>query len=227
MMKDEAMLSVLSMCFAPVEEAEWKQASTGAAWSDFLDAARCAMQDDRAFGETPSPIANARRRCPLQEFLSVGEVNALFRPPTYQEKRAFAARHFVGGLPESALPVESLYRPWTSAAGSSPFLRNTGGLYWGDSALYMRDLIERLGFQVPPEFSACPDHLALELDLAATLLRFDMRDEARLFLVERLGWLTAYRLRLLSLEDDASFYIGLIDVLMGIWAQVSPTEMSA
>ena len=78
MMKDEAMLSVLSMCFAPVEEAEWKQASTGAAWSDFLDAARCAMQDDRAFGETPSPIANARRRCPLQEFLSVGEVNALF-----------------------------------------------------------------------------------------------------------------------------------------------------
>lgn len=227
MMEDETMLSVLSVCFAPVEEAEWKRISTGSAWSDFLDAARRTMQDGRVLGESPSPIANARRRCPLQDFLSIGEVNALFRPPTYQEKKAFAARHFVGGLPESALPVESLYQPWTAAAGSSPFSRNAGGLYWGDSALYMRDLIERLGLQVPPEFSACPDHVSLELDLAAVLLRSGMKEEARLFLSERLAWLTAYRLRLLALEDDARFYIGLVDVLMGIWAQVSPMEMNA
>ena len=227
MMEDETMLSVLSVCFAPVEEAEWKRISTGSAWSDFLGAARRTMQDGRVLGESPSPIANARRRCPLQDFLSIGEVNALFRPPTYQEKKAFAARHFVGGLPESALPVESLYQPWTAVAGSSPFSRNAGGLYWGDSALYMRDLIERLGLQVPPEFSACPDHVSLELDLAAVLLRSGMKEEARLFLSERLAWLTAYRLRLLALEDDARFYIGLVDVLMGIWAQVSPMEMNA
>ncbi|WP_235904795.1 molecular chaperone TorD family protein [Eggerthella guodeyinii] len=226
MMEDEVMFSVLSACFAPVDEDEWKRVVAGTAWPDFLDAARRALQDDGALGTSPTPISEARRRCPLQDFLSVGEVDALFRPPSYEEKRAFAARHFTGGLPESAMPVESLYRLRPVGAPSSPLARRDGS-YMGDSASYMQDLVERLGLEVPPQFAACPDHLALELDLLAVLLRSGLQSEARTFLAERFAWLTAYRMRLLALKDDASFYIGLVDVLMGIWAQKSPVEMSA
>ena len=74
---------------------------------------------------------------------------------------------------------------------------------------------------VPLQFAACPDHLALELDLAAVLVRSGAHDAARRFLAERLAWLTAYRMRLLKLGADAGFYIGLVDVLVGIRTQLA------
>ena len=195
-MEYDEMFTVLSMCFAPVGQDEWKQLIDGPLWSDFLDAARRGLQDDDALGEPTSPIARVRSRCPLQEFLSAGEVKALFTPPTYDEKRLFAARHFTGGLPESAVPAESLYTTWSNGSLPSPFSK-AEGMYQGDSARYMRDLVERMGMRVPPEFSACPDHLALELDLAAVLLRSGMR---------------------------ARFYIGLVDVLVGMREHLALTS---
>ncbi len=226
-MEDEAVFSTLSKCFAPVDESDWKHISGSSAWSEFLDGARRLLQDDRAFGDSVGPLARARRRCPLQEFLSAGEVDALFVPPTCEEKRSFAARHFTGGLPASARPVESLYTTWSSdSSGSSPFPQ-AKGLYLGDSARYMRMLVESLGLEVPGEFADCPDHLALELDLIAVMLRSGMKAEAKHFLTERFEWLTAYRMRLLSLKTDARFYIGLIDVLVGIRAQQSLVDLSA
>ena len=65
----------------------------------------------------------------------------------------------------------------------------------------------------------CPDHLALELDLVAVLLRSGMDAEARQFVAERFDWLTDYRLKLLKLDDDARFYISLVDVILGICAE--------
>lgn len=224
MMEYDEMFTVLSMCFAPVERDEWKHVADGPVWSDFLDAVRRALQDDGAFGASTSPMARARTRCPLQEFLSAGEVKALYAPPSYDEKRQFAARHFTGGLPESAVPVESLYTAWSNGSLPSPFSK-TESMYQGESARYMRDLIERMGMQVPPEFAACADHLALELDLTAVLLRSGCAEEAVRFVTERFAWLTAYRMRLLELTDDAGFYIGLVDVLVGVRARLAaPSE---
>ena len=39
-MEYDEMFTVLSMCFAPVGQDEWKQLIDGPLWSDFLDAAR-------------------------------------------------------------------------------------------------------------------------------------------------------------------------------------------
>lgn len=221
MMGCDEMLTVLSMCFAPVGKDEWEQLTARTVWSDFLDAARCALQEGAAFGEPASPIELARARCPLQDFLSAGEVKALFAPPTYDEKRRFAARHFTGGLPQSAMPVESLYTSWSNGPLPTPFSK-AEGMYQGDSARYLRDLVERMGMQVPPEFAACPDHLALELDLTAVMLRSGMREAAVRFMLERFSWLTEYRMRLLELDDDARFYIGLVDVVLGARARLAP-----
>ncbi|OUO86166.1 nitrate reductase delta subunit [Gordonibacter sp. An230] len=225
-MESDEMLAAMSVCFASVERDEWKQLTAQPVWSGFLDAARRALQDDDVFGEPTSPISRARKRCPLQEFLSAGEVRALFAPPTYDEKRAFEARHFTGGLTDSALPVESLYATWSHGTLPSPFSR-CAGMYQGDSARYMKDLVERMGMGVPSQFAACPDHLALELDLAAVLLRSGARDAARQFLAERLAWLTAYRMRLLKLGPSAGFYIGLVDVLLGIRTQLASEAEAA
>lgn len=221
-MDDAAVLSVLSKCFAPADEAEWKHLTESSAWSEFLDGARQLMQGTKRLGRDARPIERAHRRCPLQDFLSAGEVDALFCPPTYEEKRRFAARHFTGGLPESALPVESLYTAWSGAKGTDNLFGKAEGMYLGQSARYMEALAKSLGCEIPAEFAGCPDHLALELDMAAVLVRSGMADEACTFLGERFGWLTAYRIRLLSLSDDARFYIGLVDVLLGICAEQAP-----
>ncbi|MEG0027501.1 MAG: molecular chaperone TorD family protein [Raoultibacter sp.] len=226
MMEDEAVFSVIAQCFAPVDAAEWEQITKPAKWCDFLDSARRAIQDEKSFGKQTSAISRVGKRCPLQEFLSAGEVDALFAPPTFEEKCAFASQHFVGGLPDSVMPVESLYTAWSqSLKAETPFSCQTG-LYLGDSAIYMRELVERMGMEVPAGFEAYPDHLALELDLVAVMLRSGMSGQAQQFLMERFEWLTAFRMQLLRIEEDARFYIGLVDVLVGIRAQQGLVEAS-
>lgn len=227
MIEDEAIFSIMSKCFAPIDEREWQALAKGATWSGFLDGVRRAMQDEKTFGCSTGAFQRAARRCPLQDFLSAGEVRALFAPPSFDEKRQFAARHFAGGLPESAVPVESLYVRWSQSVSNQAPFSHAKGLYRGDSALYMSELIERLGLTLPEPFVSCPDHLAIELDLVAVLLRSGMREEARCFLAERFEWLTAYRMRLLALGEEASFYVGLVDVILGIRAQQGVRQASA
>lgn len=226
MMEDEAVFSVFSKCFAPVGKADWELLTRGPTWADFLDETRRLIQDDSLLGSSAAPLVRMRGRCPLQEFLSNGEIGALFAPPTYEEKSTFAARHFTGGLPESAVPVESLYVDWAPASTTDTPFPRARGLYGGDTARYMRHLVESLGLQVPDAFSACPDHVSLELDLVAVLLRSGMRREALRLFIERSTWLTEYRMRLLALRDDARFYIGLVDVLLGIRTQIDAIEPS-
>lgn len=219
MLDDAAVFSILSKCFAPVDKAEWEGLSAREPWAEFLDGARFILQNGGSLGIDKSLVDYRRgNHAPLQDFLSECEVCALFCPPTYEEKRQFAARHFTGGLPESALPIESLY---VNAAKAGDLLSPVDGkgMYLGVSAHYMSALVERLGLSVPPEFSDCPDHLALELDVVAVLLRSGMADEARTFLSERFSWLTEYRKRLIGLGSQANFYVCLIDLLIGIVAE--------
>lgn len=219
MMDDAAVFSVLSKCFACVSEDEWERLTAPHAWDDFLGSVRFILQNGGSLGGDLSQVERARsNRAPLQDFLADGEVDALFCPPTYHEKQQFFARHFTGGLPESALPIESLYTPWDDAGAASPFGKRDG-MYLGRSARYMSALIEQLGLSVPSEYSDKPDHLALELDVVAVMLRSGMTSEARVFLGERFGWLTDYRRKLIKLGREASFFACLVDVLIGICAE--------
>ena len=224
MMDDAAVFSVLSKCFAPVSESEWKQLTAPHAWDQFLGSVRFILQNGGSFGGDLSQVERARsNHAPLQDFLADGEVNALFCPPTYDEKRQFFARHFTGGLPESALPIESLYTPWDDLDASSPFGAHDG-MYMGRSARYMSALVEQLGLSIPPEYSDKPDHLALELDVIAVMLRSGMTSEARTFLRERFAWLTDYRKKLIGLGKEASFFVSLVDVLIGFCAEQAEAD---
>lgn len=221
MMEDAAVFSVLSKCFGAVDEGEWNCLTESRAWSAFLDGVRRLLQGDAFTCGESAPVRRMHERCPLQDFLSSGEVDALYRPLTFAEKASFAARHFTGGLPESAVPVESLYTAWQLPHETNELFGRAQNLYGGSSARYMEALCASLGLRIPKQFADSADHLALELDLVAVLLRSGMTAQAREFLAERFEWLTAYRMRLLelaALDPDARFYIGLIDVLLGMRA---------
>lgn len=216
---DARVFAMMASCFAPVSEKEWERIAAPAEWSEFLAAVRELVQGARLPGGERTLSVRARMSDPLQEYLSEAEVRALFAPPSFAEKSSFEAHHFTGGLPDSALPIESLYRTWTHDPARGAFAGQTG-LYMSDTALYMRDLLESLGLSAPASFSACPDHLSLELEVLSYLLDEGDASDARAFLVERFSWLTAYRLRLVELGEEALFFLALVDVLVGICASV-------
>lgn len=195
------LLDMVAKTFGTVDRQTWDAATGFASWRHFLDCCKrvaCADADDRSS---------------LSEFLEESELEALHNPPTFQQKQDFAAQHFTGGLPQSAQPIESLYRNDFPALDDVRGPRSYGGL----SAQYMADLVASMNLQMPPEFQAYPDHLALEADMAAVLYESGDEQHAQSFIEERFTWLTEYRMKLLALQDvDARFYIALLDVLMGL-----------
>lgn len=182
---------VFSWIFAPVSREDWESVTEEGTWRDFVETVVSQV------GDSPSAVDSLRR---------------LEAPPTFEEKRQFAALHFTGGLPASAQPIESLYVP----------REGTGVIeYCGKSALYMRDLVQSFGSDVPRAFSDCPDHLSLELEIAAHLLKHDAQN-ARDFISNRFAWLGSYAQRLASIEADASFYVaavGVLGVVLDAWCE--------
>lgn len=69
------------------------------------------------------------------------------------------------GMPLAAMPVESLYKPWTSLPGSQ--FGGARGLYLGDAARHVQALYEALKVEIPKRFAAMPDHLSLLCELLA------------------------------------------------------------
>ncbi len=189
--------SVISRCFGGASEAEWTAMTECRSWAGFLEACRVAT----GCGS-------------LSECLAARAVEALHNPPSYQEYRTFCAQHFTGGLPQSAMPVESLYRDDSNLACSIPFSAHASGAYGGESARYMGDMIVSMGLTLPDAFRAYPDHLSLETDMVAVMLRSGMVQQAGQFAQERFGWLTHYRLKLLSLPNGSCFFVALVDVVL-------------
>ena len=210
MIDDARLFAMLAQCFGPAARDEWDYATGDDEWQALIARLRVLIQQPGAWGAAASAV-RVHRASPLQEFLSEREVDALFAPPSFDEKSSFAARHFTGGLPESAHPKRS------------PF-EHKKGLYSADTALYMRDLIADLGLALPESLAAYPDHLSLELDMVSLLLEAGRADDARQLFLERSAWLTAYRLKLVALGDEALFYLAIVDALLGIRAQLEAAE---
>ncbi|MDT8900006.1 molecular chaperone [Anaeroselena agilis] len=86
------------------------------------------------------------------------------------------------------VPVESIYRQWTSDSSAQvPFAKEKGYLM-SDAALHMKALYESYGLELPPAFSATPDHLGLELEFAVFLLENEAAERQAVFWREHLDW---------------------------------------
>ena len=96
---------------------------------------------------------------------------------------------FVFPVHSRVLPVESVYRRWTSDASAEVPFAAEKGLLLSDHALHMKDLYEAFGISLPAEYESMPDHLCLELEFAALLLEHQETEKFALFLTEHLDWL--------------------------------------
>lgn len=193
-MGNPAVFSVAAQCFAGMDEAGYAELTAPEVWEGFVEGLGASVETRASDGRSDACW-----------------IDALKTPPSFADYDGFCRRHFTGGLPGSALPVESLYRP-----DAAPDAARGAG-YGAEPARYMEELIERMGLSLPPAYRAWPDHLALELDMLAVLQRSGCESEARSFLSERFGWLADYRRRLERLDDSAApFFVALVDALVGI-----------
>ena len=109
--------------------------------------------------------------------------------PDLASATAAYRQSFVFPVHSRVLPVESVYRRWTSDASAEVPFAAEKGLLLSDHALHMKDLYEAFGISLPTEYESMPDHLCLELEFAALLLEHHQEEKYALFLAEHLDWL--------------------------------------
>lgn len=184
----DEILCTCAAPFCPVEREVWDAIIADGDWRAFLSCAFSIVGEDDRVRLSKS---------------------TLLMPPSFEEKEAFARRHFTGGLPESAMPVESLYRSDEEAGDGE-------ALYFRSSAEYMADVTKRMGVSIPRRYGAFPDHLSIELEFAAFLVRSGLEAQAKDFVAHRFQWLDAYRAKLQLLPADAAFYADMVDLIAHI-----------
>lgn len=169
---DRHAVAQLLACIAPfftrLTDDQYLDAISGESWKRVQDAVACAAHD-----------AEERTRW----------MSAL-TPLHAQERETLRDELLVPGLPYAVIPVESLYKPWSSQEGNA--FGATRGLYMGDAARHMSDVYRQLSLDVPEGFSSMPDHLTLELELLSLVLEAGNTAAARQFAHDHLDWLGAY-----------------------------------
>ena len=169
-MENDTILVVLEAC-APIFSAGFAERVLGGAGDGSCNASEAVLPEDArkalaACGlPVPDPLDHAARRLVEREVLTPA-------------------------MPLAALPVESLYKPWTSAPGSQ--FGGARGLYLGDPARHVQALYDALEVEVPERFAAMPDHLSLLVELLSLYVEAGNTEAAQQFARDHFDWLDAY-----------------------------------
>ena len=95
----------------------------------------------------------------------------------------------MGPITPLAEPIESLYKVWTTDPSCELSFANQKGFLKSDWACHMEDLFKKAGFEIPAQFSHCPDHLILELEFASFLIETATINAQLKFAQHHFDWL--------------------------------------
>ncbi len=136
-----SLLSLIAPLFSALSEQEYAEVRENPAW----DVVRAASSQEAA---DPAERETLGCACAL---------------PYWPQRSLLQNEVLVSGMPLAAMPVESLYKPWSSDSGNAYGAQR--GLYRGEPARRMQSVYASLDIEVPARFAAMPDHLTLELGL--------------------------------------------------------------
>ena len=163
-----SLLSLIAPLFSALSEQEYAEVRENPAW----DVVRAASSQEAA---DPAERETLGCACAL---------------PYWPQRSLLQNEVLVSGMPLAAMPVESLYKPWSSDSGNAYGAQR--GLYRGEPARRMQSVYASLDIEVPARFAAMPDHLTLELELMALLLDAGNAAAAATVASEHLDWLDDY-----------------------------------
>lgn len=116
--------------------------------------------------------------------------------PEARIRRRFELDVLTPGGVVSLLPVESLYEMWADPRSRDLGQKSAFGtarhLYLGDSAHHIRALMGALDVDIPVEFTAMPDHIALLCELASIYCEAGNYPALESLLADHFGWIETY-----------------------------------
>ncbi len=115
-------------------------------------------------------------------------------------------RLFVGPLPLYIVPVESVYKVWTSDPECKLPIAAEKGYLMGDPAIDMIKRYQEQGIVIPDKYSSMPDHIALELEYMAFLLTNGDEENQKEFMASHLDWLDELAEDIKNFKMGSSFY---------------------
>jgi len=149
------------------------------------------------------PGAASHRLALAGEGRSLAELTELLTDEYYQT--------FKGPFPPYVVPVESAYKAW---AGSNPTAecRMEKDMLMGDPAIEMLKRYRADGIELPPDFKAYPDHIALVLEYAGLLLERGASGAYEEFVAAHFDWIEDLW-RDIHAQTGSQFYLTAADLL--------------
>jgi TorA maturation chaperone TorD len=182
------MLECFSLFYLKPTRERWRQLERNDIWEPFITTARN-LYESLLTLRAQNLSARGLDAHKIKRLLAGANLNAA---PSFEEQLRFSQSHFVGGLPQSILPVESLYRHWTHQDSCSVSFGQQAGLYASDSAAHMTHLMEQFELVSLVDPPLLPDHLALELNLLNLIVHQGVPGDAARFIDDHLSWLPSY-----------------------------------
>lgn len=133
----------------------------------------------------------------------------------FNELKASYINCFLGINQNGALPIESIYKVWTSDPGIEMAIGTEKGYLFGDSALHMLHLYEKFQLSIPEEYRNIPDHLTLLLEFLAFLIRDYQEKDVHQLLIDHFDWLDDFNLELKK-TDNSSFFVKVTELLIAL-----------
>ena len=123
---------------------------------------------------------------------------------------------FLGPLPPYIVPVESVYKRWSNDPSCTLPIAVEKGYFMGDPAMDMINRYQADGLVIRDAYASMPDHIALELEYMAFLLRSKDDEEAGKFLSGHLDWIGELARDIASLGGRGGFYCAVGEIALTV-----------
>lgn len=122
---------------------------------------------------------------------------------------------FIGPNKPFFPPIESLYKKWTDdPTAAIPIAHKTGYLF-GDPAIHMQHLYKEYQLEIPEHFKNMPDHLGLQVEFLAFLIKYSTMVQVEQYLNDHFDWLDTFKNNL-QLVNDSDFYVCITNQLIKV-----------
>ncbi|MDK2822918.1 MAG: putative dimethyl sulfoxide reductase chaperone [Clostridia bacterium] len=133
----------------------------------------------------------------------------------FSELKSTYARCFLGITKPFALPIESVYKTWTTDPTVKLPIANSKGYVMGDSAMHILHLFEHFQLEIPEEYGMMPDHLTILLELYAFMIGKRSPKECEIFIKDHFNWLDDFKDALYQVKESG-FYLYVLDTLQKV-----------
>jgi TorA maturation chaperone TorD len=194
----------LSECFKPPDTAFCAAVASGAL-RDFLGAACQALKI-----HAPALLA--------------GLTTCREEPPALAQAYR---RLFEGPLPPYVVPVESVYKRWTTDPACRLSMAGDTGYLMGDPAMDMIARYRARRMRIPDRYVSMPDHIALELEYLAILFTDGDAAAPREFVARHLDWARDLAREIREAPGADRFYVAVSEITALVLQRLSPGAFRA